>query len=97
MEERYILDSLDNGRDLSELIELVEDIVDMVQTNPEQFVLNLRYALEDKCREEGCCPECGSTLEVIDTAYDCRGEFWGFPVNEVTHKYGCINCNYIER
>jgi hypothetical protein len=96
MNEREVIDLLDHSGDMSELIDTVDCLIDMIKLNPNKFTVNLRYALQDKLEEEECCPECGTPLEVIDKYYECRGEFWGQPAKEVTYRYGCINCGYIE-
>lgn len=96
MDERDILDMLDRGGDMSDLIDIVGNIIEMVEDNPMMFVEDLKYALLDKCREESCCPICGTQLDVVGSYNEDRGEFWGQPAYETIHIYGCTDCGYIE-
>ena len=96
MDERDILDMLDRGGDMSDLIDIVGNIIEMVEDNPMMFVEDLKYALLDKCREENCCPVCGTQLDVVGSYNEDRGEFWGRPAYETIYIYGCTDCGYIE-
>lgn len=96
MNEREFFNIISEGRSISEVIEIIDEIVEMIKEDPEGFVSDLEWLKDERCKEEACCPKCGYSLEIVDEYEESRGEYWGAPAYESISIYGCSNCNYIE-
>lgn len=96
MDEKDLINILLENREVDEVIEIADEILDLVDKNPKIFISNIRDVLIDVCKELDKCPSCGQDLEVIESYEESRGEYWGAPVYENIYIYGCSNCNYTE-
>lgn len=96
MDERDLLDIISQGNTVTETIEIIDELCNMIEEDHKGFVSNLQWLRDEYCRDNDCCPQCGCSIELIGEYEEVRGEFWGMPTYETMGVFGCTNCNYIE-
>lgn len=78
----------------SEVIQIVNDLIGEIDSDPRRYLLRLSEEIEDYSRIHELCPLCGSELITIEHTED-RGEYQGFNCEEVIYSKECSECSYI--
>ena len=87
-----MIESTCNG-DVQETIEILNELINDIHINPNQFVSKLNQDLEKYCNNLLRCPCCGHELE--EKRSNERYEAYGSECDEPFITYNCINpdCN----
>lgn len=94
MSEFELIELLEKHYDIEDVIIIVNEIIEKVDTNPNKFIVNLSEEIEFVSLSRNRCPLCGSELRIIKHTED-RGEYQGTPCEETIYTRECSECTYV--
>lgn len=94
MDERELVSMISQDDIAPNIIEIVEDIIERVLSNPQMFAANLRSEVDKLCEELDVCPKCGYNFELVKKYTEPRGEYFGSNAEETIYEYACEECGY---
>jgi DNA repair exonuclease SbcCD ATPase subunit len=84
------------GQEIENTIDDVNDLIERIEYNPNQFTYELAEEVENLALRSNKCPLCGCNLIKLKSDYE-SSEYNGQPVKEEQSRYGCENCSYIKQ
>lgn len=74
-----------------EVMEYYDEFKNDFNHNKDKVIDGFESVLNTYCEKESICCNCGEDLN-YDTYSECRGEYFGFPCEEVIHEKYCPYC-----